>query len=130
MLLANVNGCPKVHEVIDVIGVVGQWPKFLNQLRFDERFDVVVCPREAPEGDVILCDQSRLIVKPEPHCSLEVRTVQIRSLRLRPTVSLEGDCHGAVIEAAKAAERDDGRVYRQFPGWDMQVSRYPWTLER
>ena len=30
MLLANVNSCPKVHEVIDVIAVVGQRPQFLN----------------------------------------------------------------------------------------------------
>ena len=73
MPLANVNSCPKVHEVIDVVGVVGQRPKFLNQLRLNEWFDVFVRPCGAPEYEVILCDQSRLIVKPEPHCSLEVR---------------------------------------------------------
>ena len=112
MPLTNVNSCPEVHEVIDVVTVVGQRSKFLDQLRLDEWFDVVVRPRGAPEDEVILCDQSRLIVKPEPRCSLEVRTIQIRFLRQRPTVSLDRDCHRAVIEVAKAAERGDGWVYR------------------
>jgi len=115
MLSANVDSCPKVHEVVDVVAVVGQRPQFLNQLRLDVWFYVVVRPREAPEGDVILRDQSRLIVEQEPHCSLEVRTIQIRSLRLRRTVDLDGDCNRAPIKVTKAAERDDGGVDRQFP---------------
>jgi hypothetical protein len=109
MLSANVYSCPKVHEVVDVVAVIGERPKFLNQLRFEEWFDVVIRPRETPEGDVILCDQSRLVVKQEPHCSLEVRK-KIRSLRLRRTVDLDGDRNRAPIKVAKAAERDDGRV--------------------
>ena len=110
MLSANVNSCPKVHEVVDIVAVVGHRPEFLNQLRFNKWFDVVVRPRETPEGDVILRDQSRLSVKQEPHCSLEVRKIQIRSLRLRPTVNLDGDCNRTPIKVAKAAERDDGGV--------------------
>ena len=54
MLLANVDSCPKVDEVVDVVGFVGQRPKLLNQLRFDEWFDVGRQPRKAYDGDVIL----------------------------------------------------------------------------
>jgi hypothetical protein len=116
MLSANVDSCPKMHEVVDAGAVVCQRPKFLNQLRFDEWFDVVDRPRDAPEGDVILRDQSRWhIVKQEPHCGLVVSKVQTSSLRLRPTVKLDGDCNGAIIKVSEAAERDDGRVDRQFP---------------
>lgn len=63
MLSADVYGCPKVHEFIDVRAITSDRPKFLNQLRFEERFDVVDRPREPPEGDVILRDQWRISVK-------------------------------------------------------------------
>jgi len=96
MLLANVYRCSKVHELVDVRAAAGNRSKFLNQLGLEERFDVVPRPLEAPEGDVILCDQSRIIVKQEPH------------------VNLNRDSNRTPIEAAKAAERNHGRVYGQL----------------
>ena len=61
MLPANVYSCPKVHEVVDVVAVLSDRPKFLNQLGFQERFQIVDRPREAPEGDVILSDQPSVV---------------------------------------------------------------------
>ena len=54
MLSANIDGRSKVLEVVDVIAVVDQRPELLNELRFEEWFDIVDRPLEAPEGDVIL----------------------------------------------------------------------------
>ena len=73
MLPANIYSCPKVHEVVNVVAVGGDRPQFLNQLRFQERFQIVDRPCEAPESDVILGDQPS-VVKQEPDCSLEVST--------------------------------------------------------
>ena len=115
MFSANVYSCPKVHEFVDVRAVTSDRPKFLNQLWFEEWFEVVDRPREAPEGDVILRNQSRVIVKQHPHCSLEVRKNWICFLKPRLTVNLNRDCSGTPIEVAEAAEGNDGRVYRQFP---------------
>jgi hypothetical protein len=69
VLLTNVYGCSKMHEVVDISTVIGERPEFLNQLGFKERFDVVPCPLEASESDVILGDQPGIIVKQEPYCS-------------------------------------------------------------
>lgn len=73
VLLANVYRSSEVHEVVDVRTVVGKRSKFLLQQGLEEWFDVVPCPFEAPESDVILRDQSRIIVEQKPHCRLEVR---------------------------------------------------------
>ena len=54
MLSANIYSCPEMHKVVDVVAVGGDRPQFLNQLRFQERFQIVDRPRETPESDVIL----------------------------------------------------------------------------
>ena len=71
--LANVDSCPKMHEVVIILAAVGQRPKFLNELWSEERLDIVDRPRETPKTYVILRNQFRFLVKQKPHCSLEVR---------------------------------------------------------
>lgn len=93
VLLANVYRCSKVYEAVDVRAVVDKGSKLLRQLGLEERFDVVPRPLEAPEGDVILCDQSRIIVKQEPH------------------INLNRDRNNPPIKVSKATERNYGRGY-------------------
>lgn len=61
VLSANIYSCPKMHEVVDVIGFVSQRPKFLHQLRFEERLKIVDRPRKAPEAGIVLRDQPRIV---------------------------------------------------------------------
>lgn len=111
MLITNVYRCSEMYEGVNVRAVVCKRPKFLHQLGLEERFDVVPRPLEAPEGDVILRDQPRVVVEQEPHCSLEVRKKLSTSLKLRRTINLNRDRNRTPIEVAKVTERNYGRVY-------------------
>ena len=122
MLLANVYGRSKMHEVVDVGAVVSERSKFLLQYGLEERFDIVPRPLEAPECDIILRDQPRGVIKKEPHYTQGKKNC-VSLPKLFRTVNLNGDCNRTPIKVTKAAERNDGRVNGQFSVMRAWISR-------